>query len=528
MSIVQLPLDDIPINLLLFRCIKNSFSCVGANNLATQELKSSKEELVGTPLSDIFLSPLERDLEDALQKVENDNSSLRVDIELQARSTQEYWHCNKIQKLNNGDIITYFCDTSHYKSIKNELEMMQQIAHIGHWKWDIVQDIITWSDEVYRIFGEEPQSFKPSFAQFLSYLKQKDQNILQELVRKAMTSKEPYSIEHEVHRKDGTVAFVRGSGSIEFNEKGKPITLMGSVYDISQTRDSLAKLQYSEEKFRKITETSLMGIFIYQDYYVYVNDAFSKMCGYTHEEMLAKHPWELITSSSQESIKDIVNRRLRGEEFPKEYDDLIFMHADGKARVMRVMTQTIFYEGAHAGLGTVMDITDIQETKKKLELLVKTDNLTGIANRYYMNEVLDTKIVEFNRYKEEFFLLMLDIDFFKKVNDSFGHDVGDYVLKEITRLISAEIREGDEFARWGGEEFLLLLPHISVVEASTVAQKLRLLIAEYSFEKTSNITISIGMTAFKAADTKESLLKRVDDALYEAKDSGRNCLIVKE
>ncbi|MDF1883332.1 diguanylate cyclase [Sulfurimonas sp. SAG-AH-194-C21] len=331
--------------------------------------------------------------------------------------------------------------------------------------------------------------------------------------------------EHKVLRKDGSTAYVQGSGSIEFSKNGEPISMMGSVFDITKTRESLLQLQESEEKFRKITETSLMGIFIYKDYYVYANDAFCNLCGYTRENVLQKHPWELIHLASHESIKAVVERRLKGEEFPKEYNDLIYIHPDGSQRVMRVISQTIFFEGSYAGLGTVMDITDIQETNKKLEQLAKTDNLTGISNRYHMNQVLDAKIVEFNRYKEEFILLMIDIDYFKRVNDNFGHDVGDNILKEITEIISQHIREGDEFARWGGEEFLLMLPRTAQDEAKTVADKLRSLIDKHPFKNTSNITISIGMTAFHENDTKESLLKRVDTTLYVAKDNGRNCVV---
>ncbi|SFV64131.1 diguanylate cyclase/phosphodiesterase (GGDEF & EAL domains) with PAS/PAC sensor(s) [hydrothermal vent metagenome] len=525
MSLLQLSLDDIPINLLLFRFTKNSFSCIDANNLALEELGTTKEGLTGMMLGDIFPSAKEVGFEDALLKLHHESTSLEVDITIQSLYSQYYWHCTKVQKLGNGDILTFFSDILQYKNIKNELDTMQQIAHIGHWKWDILKDVITWSDEVYRIFGEEPQSFKPTFEHFLSYLKKEDQTTLQELVNQAMQTKEPYSIEHQVNRQNGTIAYVQGSGSVEFSKKGEPIFLMGSVFDITKTRESLLKLQYSEEKFRKITETSLMGIFIYKEFYVYANNAFCDMCGYTLNQVLQKHPWELIELSSHESIKTIVERRLKGEEFPKEYTDLIYVHPDGSQRVMRVISQTIFYEGAYAGLGTVMDITDIQETKKKLELLAKTDNLTGISNRYYMNQVLDAKIVEFNRYKEDFILLMIDIDFFKRINDNFGHDIGDYILKEVTEIISLHIREGDELARWGGEEFLLLLPRTSQDEAKTVADKLRTLIDKHSFKNTSNITISIGMTAFTETDTKESLLKRVDTTLYIAKDNGRNCVV---
>ncbi|MDF1883331.1 hypothetical protein JHD49_05195 [Sulfurimonas sp. SAG-AH-194-C21] len=210
MPSLQLSLDDIPINLLLFRFTKNSFSCADANKLAIKELKTTKEGLIGMMLEDIFPSAKEIGFEDALLTLhQQEAKTLNIDITTQTTSDKDYWLCNKIQKLPNGDILIFFNDILQYKSIKNELESMQQIAHIGHWKWDISQDVITWSDEVYRIFGEEPQSFKPTLADFLSYLTSEDQVTLKELIESTMITKKPYN------RKDFPVPL----GRVEKNKK---------------------------------------------------------------------------------------------------------------------------------------------------------------------------------------------------------------------------------------------------------------------------------------------------------------------
>jgi diguanylate cyclase (GGDEF)-like protein len=117
---------------------------------------------------------------------------------------------------------------------------------------------------------------------------------------------------------------------------------------------------------------------------------------------------------------------------------------------------------------------------------------------------------------------MLDIDHFKTVNDTYGHDVGDYVLKATVNVIKRNIRKADIFARYGGEEFMIVQPETTIERAKVYAEKIRTIIEQNNFDKVKKITISIGVTMFNKNDAIESITKRVDDALYRAKDNGRN------
>ena len=120
---------------------------------------------------------------------------------------------------------------------------------------------------------------------------------------------------------------------------------------------------------------------------------------------------------------------------------------------------------------------------------------------------------------------MLDIDFFKKINDTYGHDVGDKVLILFSETISRNIRQSDIFGRWGGEEFLIILPHTTADKAEELAHKLSKLIYQSDFEEVERVSMSVGISSAKRDDTKATILKRVDDALYRAKREGRNCYI---
>ncbi len=151
-----------------------------------------------------------------------------------------------------------------------------------------------------------------------------------------------------------------------------------------------------------------------------------------------------------------------------------------------------------------------------------TDALTGIDNRIKFNQSLAIEIARATRYNSPLSLIIFDIDHFKKVNDTFGHSVGDKVLKTLAKLVEANIRETNIFARWGGEEFVILAPGISLTETLELADKLRSKVEEFDFNKPQKVTLSFGVTAFKKGDSSTMLLNRADEALYRAKENGRN------
>lgn len=170
----------------------------------------------------------------------------------------------------------------------------------------------------------------------------------------------------------------------------------------------------------------------------------------------------------------------------------------------------------------VLDITQRKRDEKAIHILATTDSLTGIANRREFTTVLVSEVARAKRYGTPLALVMYDIDYFKRVNDNFGHDVGDYVLQALTRLVKQNIRSVDVVARWGGEEFMILMPQADMPAAVAAAEKLRMAIADYRFDKVEHLTVSFGVVIYDLEDDLNSLLKRVDDALYLAKQNGRN------
>lgn len=772
-STMQIPIDDIPVNIAVYRYVDDDFIIIDFNNMAEKTENISREEVISKCLTKVFPGVKKLGLFDILLRVHEKGDEEECALGFYEDDRISGWRHNRVSRLPNGDLIVFYTDMTQQKHFeeeslkqRNQFEEAQEIVHLGSWEWDIKSNEIVWSDEVFRIFGEEPQSFTPTYDHFLSYLCEKGQASLKEAVKNAIDNKETYLFEHNIHRKDGTIRYVQESGNAYFDDQGEATSMIGTVLDITDRKKAETKLQSlghivdnsmsevyifdtkslyftyvneeaqkntgytfeemkqmtpvdikseytkrsfllllkplldgskkelvfetihcrkngqeynveirlqlmvlgdtkqfvvmayditdrklfqnqlqeSEEKFRTITENALMGIFIYHEHFVYVNQAFASMSEHSIEELYKLNPLDLVDESYYDSFKQAIQRRLKGEHFPKEYNDIKFVTKSGHVRTMRMITQTIKYQEKYAGMGTIIDITDIQETKQQLKLLAQAveqmdtlvritdkkgtltyvndalvahtgyrhieligkkvgmfksgkhnksfykdlwetilsgktykgiftnrkkdrqiyyeeeiitpimddnhtiqhfvatsqditervhleeklqklatiDNLTGISNRHKCHEELDIEISRGMRYDGTFALAMFDIDHFKTINDTYGHDVGDDVLKEFSTLISKHIRDSDRFGRWGGEEFILLLPNLDKKEAMSVVQKLRKIVAKYPFSDIPQITTSVGVTVFTTNDTKESLLKRVDSALYKAKKAGRN------
>ncbi|WP_281951261.1 sensor domain-containing diguanylate cyclase [Nitrosophilus kaiyonis] len=167
-----------------------------------------------------------------------------------------------------------------------------------------------------------------------------------------------------------------------------------------------------------------------------------------------------------------------------------------------------------------------KELTKLNQILLKMaikDNLTELYNRNKLFEEIKKEILNFKRYKDPFCLIMFDIDHFKHINDTYGHDIGDKVLKETGKIIKNIIRSTDIAARWGGEEFMILCPHTSLKNGITLAKRLKESFENHDFGIDSKVTISIGIIEYEnEKDTMKNILKKVDKKLYQAKKEGRN------
>lgn len=173
---------------------------------------------------------------------------------------------------------------------------------------------------------------------------------------------------------------------------------------------------------------------------------------------------------------------------------------------------------------------ELNKLLKKFEILSKTDSLTGLFNRRCILDTIEQIENDSLINNSTFSIVMSDIDFFKFVNDTYGHNFGDEVLKEIANLISSNIRKSDFLSRWGGEEFLIIFSNTTIDEAQSLAEKIRKIISEHIFKINENeikITMTFGVSEYKKGDLIDVTIKKADNALYKGKNSGRNIVEIE-
>lgn len=306
----------------------------------------------------------------------------------------------------------------------------------------------------------------------------------------------------------------------------KLIRLNNRQYVLSSIQDIKEQLAVQEEisKLSKVVEqiddevmiTDKKGII------TYVNQAFCVQTGYSKEEVLGNSPsilksgehdqtfyhnlWKIILHGHVFRIT-MVNRKKNGDLFYE--NKTITPLKDDKENII-------------AFVSSGKDVTLEKKMHLEMERVATIDKLTGIYNRHKFEELYVLESERARRFSQPLSLIMIDIDHFKSVNDTYGHDIGDEVLKHLAKIVQDTIRQIDIFARWGGEEFLVLSPNTDLKSIQVVAEKLRLAIAEAEFPEVSHITVSQGISTFEAEDTFKRLFKRADMGLYHAKEHGRN------
>ncbi|WP_172959661.1 EAL domain-containing protein [Thiomicrorhabdus aquaedulcis] len=303
----------------------------------------------------------------------------------------------------------------------------------------------------------------------------------------------------------------------------------GISLDITEQRMSEIRLKIALQVFSQGQE----GILIcdHNQQILSVNHAFEAITGFSEIEMIGKNPrilasgkhplsfyqslWQSLLSDGKWS-GEIWNRRKSGDVYPQFLTISLVYDSFG---------QVTHY------LGVFSDITARKAAEEEIQYLAFYDSLTGTANRFLLRERVEQKIREADRNELEFAILYIDLDHFKEINDVYGHDAGDALLKKVTSRILDQIRKQDTLSRIGGDEFVLMLDEINSTQALYTAQKIvSLLVAPYFIDGLEmNISASIGLAIYpEHAQDFDSLLKYSDVAMYQSKTNGRNSCTVFE
>jgi diguanylate cyclase (GGDEF)-like protein/PAS domain S-box-containing protein len=289
----------------------------------------------------------------------------------------------------------------------------------------------------------------------------------------------------------------------------------------------LEQSYHRAREFEELIDNSLNEIYIFgkeDRHYIYANRAALLNTGHGPEEMRRITPLDIVPEFSAESFGRLLAPLLQGKREQIVFET-VHRRTDGSRYDVEVRLQLMAIEGEQKFVAVVNDITErkrAQEEKEHFYHLSTYDHLTQVYNRQKFDELYERELERSRRYRGDLALILFDVDRFKEVNDSCGHHVGDLVLKRLSRYVQESIRESDIFARWGGEEFVILMPHTTLETAQEKAEHLRREIGELSFGEAGSVSCSFGVTAVDPYEPMSATFQRADAALYRAKSEGRN------
>jgi diguanylate cyclase (GGDEF)-like protein/PAS domain S-box-containing protein len=251
---------------------------------------------------------------------------------------------------------------------------------------------------------------------------------------------------------------------------------------------------------------------------IYVSDAMLDCLGYARDEMIGKNKAEFYVSEDVAALRKLIRASISRKGLWK--GELTLRTKSKKERHFDTLVDE-YFDPSGKKVGYISIHVD-RTQKKEAEKLATTDALTGLVNRYQLDQQLNFQIQQAKRYKFELSAIFIDIDHFKSINDQLGHIKGDEALKKVALVMQSHSRDADIIGRWGGEEFLIICPHTDLQDAVHLANKLRIKISETVTVDKLQIKVSAGVSSFRSTDNLISFIERIDTALYEAKNHGRN------
>ncbi len=407
----------------------------------------------------------------------------------------------------------------------------------------------------------------PALEKILGYTKEELKNILlidithpddlgvtlnrfAELRNKA---REYHQLEKRYIRKDGKLIWVNMTTSLVQDVDGEDGFIFGMIEDITRRKETENKLKWSESLLRLMAAASPQAFLIIDnkhDKILYYNERFCQIWRVEDLETPLKNGEikynEIISHMARqvgntpgfialaEILADLENRQVVEEEIELR-DQRIIRHYSTQMRddndeyIGRLHIFEDITERKQLEYSLEQARLEAERAKEEAERLAYTDYLTGLYNRRAFISMLKMEVDRAKRKKEKLSLILLDVDNFKEINDTYGHLAGDKVLQEISQIISSNLRTYDFVGRYGGEEFIICLPDTSEGQALTIAERIRGLIADTTviipdLEKAIHITVSMGITSWAPEEDGEldMLIKKADAELYEAKKMGRN------
>ncbi|WP_200386824.1 sensor domain-containing diguanylate cyclase [Thiocapsa imhoffii] len=355
--------------------------------------------------------------------------------------------------------------------------------------------------------------------------------------------------ELEYRCKDGSTIWCDVHVLPVFAANGTPVELLGMSRDITALKRAESEAKRSAEFIRKMLQDLPVAIAVASlesdQRILYRNSAFDRLFGWTPQEIPTHEEWFERAYPDEDYRRAVLDRwtaalaqaaAQQGQVTPHEFrvtsrdgqvKDIVIGGTILDDRLICSFVDVSVRKRVEAELVQARDAAEtanraLSKANAELQRLAVTDHLTGVWNRSYFEDALAAQIARAVRDGVPVSLLLLDLDCFKAINDTHGHLVGDRILIELPRVIGRHLREVDVLARWGGEEFVILMPHRGAREAMHAAETLRALVAARTFPEVGTVTVSVGVAEYRPHESDDAWIKQADDALYAAKTGGRN------
>ena len=347
-----------------------------------------------------------------------------------------------------------------------------------------------------------------------------------------MDGRKPFTnVEMQSQTRDGNLIWLQLSGVPYFDDDHGFLGYRGAAMNITEVKQQQEEVKSSERKLRALAESAYDAIVMTDNLgrVSFWNHAAEKLFGYAEPEALGRDVHELISprDRSMEGKEALPPLSLTGKSSAVgDIREVEGVDKQGRHIPLELSVAGFRLSDRWFAVATIRDITERRATELKLRELATTDALTGLNNRRWFMELAQAEFARSRRYNRALAMFMMDIDHFKRVNDTHGHDVGDQVLSSLAGIAVGALREADIVGRLGGEEFGVLLPETSRQAALDTAERLRKAVEKAEIRTNAGplrITVSLGVAVMGGTTrTVDALLKDADVALYEAKQSGRN------
>jgi len=408
------------------------------------------------------------------------------------------------------------------KEISDRLELAVSSASIGIWDWYIPENRIVWDNNMFSLFGIQRINTADVCRRWRHCIHPDDLAGVDQRLKRALRPGEPFEQDFRVVWPDNSVHIIKPFAIIQRDEAGHPVRMVSANQDVTQLRLAQQALKDKENRLEKLIENLPVGAVYLEGNKIVMNMAATKITGYQSHEIATIEKWFATLFSSEASKLYAQYQSDRQLGFP-ESRIVRYHHKDGGPRWLDF--NGFMYENCEAWI--INDLTKRIQAERELQRLAFYDPLTHLPNRANFETILNKTLFRAQRHHLKFALLALDMDHFKRINDTYGHPVGDKLLVMFADRLNRRLREGDTVARLGGDEFMALIENVE--ESTEVAHLAQHLITElqkpYEIEKdfSVSVSVSIGISLFPehARDTMR-LLRTADTAMYLAKAKGRN------